>query len=355
MTDTTPTPADRPADQLRAAAEPTPFRYVDEDGFCLSSRLLPDLNAGGTTGVVSITVEGSDEPQSAQMPVAELPKILAGIAESAGLAVARQLLGTTEGEGAAECAMPGFVGCECDHVTGCQHPATASCPSPETHNWGCSCPTDQAPAAKRVEAEHVLYDALTKGTRHAQVRQHIIDQYRAAVIAEHTTAAPPAPADRAATLLRDVLRRFRSVDNGGLIDAGEVIAFTGPTVVAEEYRRWCDVAAGVQPPTTNEARPDDIQVWPLTRVLTEVRCGSQDWTWDEEWADLDQRHAETGYLDRLEQEIKTRGITMPVLIGSDGRLWDGHHRLRIAVRLGIGYVPVEITRAAPAAPEEPTP
>ncbi|WP_089117071.1 hypothetical protein [Streptomyces sp. SS07] len=88
----TPEPTDRPADQ------PVPFRYVDEDGFCLSSRLLPDLNAGGTTGIVSITVEGSDEPQSAQMPVAELPKILAGIAESAGLTVARQILGTSEGE-----------------------------------------------------------------------------------------------------------------------------------------------------------------------------------------------------------------------------------------------------------------
>ncbi|MEU0354915.1 ParB N-terminal domain-containing protein, partial [Streptomyces cyaneofuscatus] len=113
-----------------------------------------------------------------------------------------------------------------------------------------------------------------------------------------------------------------------------------------------DAAAGVQPPTEGEARPDDIQVWPLTRVLTEVRCGSQDWTWDEEWADLDQRHAETGYLDSLEQQIRANGITMPVLIGSDGRLWDGHHRLRIAVRLGIAYVPVEITPPAVApAPE----
>ncbi|MER7971040.1 hypothetical protein ABTX35_18935 [Streptomyces sp. NPDC096080] len=32
-----------------------------------------------------------------------------------------------------------------------------------------------------------------------------------------------------------------------------------------------------------------------------------------------------------------------MLIGSDGRLWDGHHRLRIAVRLGIDHVPVELT------------
>ncbi|MCX4809039.1 ParB N-terminal domain-containing protein [Streptomyces sp. NBC_01239] len=95
--------------------------------------------------------------------------------------------------------------------------------------------------------------------------------------------------------------------------------------------------------------PADVQVWPLQRILAEVRCGSQDWTWDEEWTDLDRRHVETGYLAKLEQQIRENGITMPVLIGSDGRLWDGHHRLRIAVRLGIDYVPVEVTQPAVAA------
>jgi hypothetical protein len=98
----------------------------------------------------------------------------------------------------------------------------------------------------------------------------------------------------------------------------------------------------VVPSVDRAALHDRIEVWPLNRVLTEVRCGSQDWTWDEEWADLDQRHEETGYLLKLEQQIRENGITMPVLIGTDGRLWDGHHRLRIAVRLGIGYVPVEL-------------
>lgn len=43
------------------------------------------------------------------------------------------------------------------------------------------------------------------------------------------------------------------------------------------------------------------------------------------------------------------GITMPVLIGNDGRLWDGHHRLRIAVRLGIPFVPVEVVPPGPTA------
>ncbi|WP_329217401.1 hypothetical protein [Streptomyces microflavus] len=107
-------------------------------------------------------------------------------ADPHALAVARQLLGTSAAEGAA------------DRCSACRYVPCGSCPTPETHNWGCGCPTDQAPAAKRAEAEHVLYDALTTGTRHAQVRQHIIDEYRAAVIAEHTHAAPPAPADRRA-------------------------------------------------------------------------------------------------------------------------------------------------------------
>lgn len=142
--------------------------------------------------------------------------------------------------------------------------------------------------------------------------------------------------------------------------------------VATELRRLAGGAAGSSSPefpdpkfketagnlnSAGEAAPDNtetpqgepespFQVWPLARVLAQVRCGSQDWTWDEEWADLDRRHVATGYLDKLEQEIRANGITMPVLIGTDGRLWDGHHRLRLAVRIGIGYVPVELTAPA---------
>lgn len=78
MPDTTPTP-------------PPPFRFIDEDEFYLSARLLPQLPA-----TLSITIEGSDEPQSAHVPVGDLPKVLAGIAEAAGLVPARQVLGTTD-------------------------------------------------------------------------------------------------------------------------------------------------------------------------------------------------------------------------------------------------------------------
>jgi hypothetical protein len=82
------------------------------------------------------------------------------------------------------------------------------------------------------------------------------------------------------------------------------------------------------------------EVWPLDRVLSEIQCGSEDWAWPEEWADLDALHPH--YLSALEQDIRRNGIQIPVMIGDDGRVWDGHHRLRIAVRLGLPEVPVEI-------------
>lgn len=66
---------------------------------------------------------------------------------------------------------------------------TERCPTPETHNWGCGCPTDEAPTAKRKEAEDALYEALTTGVKQAQVRQHLIDQHRDAVAYEANHAA----------------------------------------------------------------------------------------------------------------------------------------------------------------------
>lgn len=123
-----------------------------------------------------------------------------------------------------------------------------------------------------------------------------------------------------------------------------------PTPAQEPMEPAPTESAGTPPPADHTTHCDRIEVWPLARVLSEVRCGSADWSWEEEWADLDRRHAQTGYLDTLEAQIRERGITMPVLVGSDGRLWDGHHRLRIAVRAGIPYVPVELTPPIEAAP-----
>ncbi|MFF2671719.1 hypothetical protein ACFVTT_23400, partial [Streptomyces niveus] len=63
---------------------PEPFRYIDADQFCLSARLLPDFATGGTSGTVSMTIEG-EEPQSVHVPVSDMPKILAGLAAASGV------------------------------------------------------------------------------------------------------------------------------------------------------------------------------------------------------------------------------------------------------------------------------
>ncbi|MEV7491448.1 ParB N-terminal domain-containing protein [Streptomyces anulatus] len=335
-----PTTPDRPADQLRAAAEklraaaapatPGPWKMtgVGDFGWSVSAPGVetPDTEQGRTNAeLIALLHPGVG------LEVARWLESWAGVDLSEhgpmpedaqhALAVARQLLGTSTGEDTAE------------------------------------------PGAQLVDRKQPAYDAVfayirsqPSGFLPTTVVERNAIIWRAVNAA--LDAAPPAPADRAA--------HYREAANGlaalGPLDS-LVSAPAAWTEAIETLRRMADqiaeddrsrlageAAAGAH--QTEQAQPDDIQVWPLTRVLTEVRCGSQDWTWEQEWADLDQRHAETGYLDRLEQQIKTNGITMPVLIGSDGRLWDGHHRLRIAVRLGIGYVPVEITPpAAPAAQE----
>lgn len=88
----------------------------------------------------------------------------------------------------------------------------------------------------------------------------------------------------------------------------------------------------------NNARGDQpLRTWPLPALLTTFKDGDEH-GWDVEFAYLDGIHADK--LAALEQSIATYGIREPVLIGSDGRIWDGHHRLRVAHRLGFATVPV---------------
>ncbi|MFE9684138.1 hypothetical protein [Streptomyces sp. NPDC006285] len=64
--------------------ETEPYRFTDADDFCLSARLLPDLDNGGVTDTLSITIEGSDEPQSVHVQAADVPAVAAGILRAAG-------------------------------------------------------------------------------------------------------------------------------------------------------------------------------------------------------------------------------------------------------------------------------
>jgi hypothetical protein len=190
---------------------------------------------------------------------------------------------------------------------------------------------------------------------------------RGVTVLESPDPAPGAEAAADADLDRRI-RAVRAIPIGDVHSTAEPYAYRRPTPAAvishqtvaltgdltpEQADWWRQMLERLPeaPPAGQDASfPGPFQVWPLERILRDVAVGSGDWTWDEEWADLDRRHAETGYLNTLEQQIRDNGITMPVLIGNDGRLWDGHHRLRIAVRLGIGYVPVEVAPTEPTAP-----
>lgn len=75
----------------------------------------------------------------------------------------------------------------------------------------------------------------------------------------------------------------------------------------------------------------------LDALLKVVRDGDeQGWpaAFDRLWAE------HTARMDMLTTSIQETGIRMPILIGSDGRVWDGHHRLASAHRLGFALVPV---------------
>lgn len=64
---------------------------------------------------------------------------------------------------------------------------------------------------------------------------------------------------------------------------------------------------------------------PLSQLLQDYRPGSEDWSWEDEaeflWESSKLR------LELLMEDIHERGVLNPVLLGPDGRVWNGHHRL----------------------------
>lgn len=81
----------------------------------------------------------------------------------------------------------------------------------------------------------------------------------------------------------------------------------------------------------------------LAHVLDHVKDGDEH-GWVREFEFLRQAHGHR--IRTLTRSILNEGIRTPILIGSDGRVWDGHHRLYVAHALGFEYVPVEFARPA---------
>lgn len=74
-------------------------------------------------------------------------------------------------------------------------------------------------------------------------------------------------------------------------------------------------------------------------ILENVQVGSAEWSWEEESDDL--WDWDSAHMNTLCDSIQREGIIYPVLVGDDGRLWDGHHRVVAAMALGLSEVPID--------------
>lgn len=86
----------------------------------------------------------------------------------------------------------------------------------------------------------------------------------------------------------------------------------------------------------------DLAQMPVSQIVAFWRPGSHDWPWADEYADL----IDTDVTAAVEQRVLTEGFGFaddfaPVLLGSDGRVWDGHHRIILAIKHAEPYLMAE--------------
>lgn len=85
----------------------------------------------------------------------------------------------------------------------------------------------------------------------------------------------------------------------------------------------------------------------LKELLTTWRPGSHDWSWAKEQQDLLTRDAEKTAIIRqrvLMDGFNFANLHSPILLGSDGRVWDGHHRIILAMEYEPDFLWVDIAR-----------
>lgn len=78
------------------------------------------------------------------------------------------------------------------------------------------------------------------------------------------------------------------------------------------------------------------QAMHLADVLAQFEDGN-DTGWPAEFEWLWTEDAEK--MVALVQDIAANGIKEPILLGPDGSIWDGHHRIAAAVALGLDVIP----------------
>lgn len=80
----------------------------------------------------------------------------------------------------------------------------------------------------------------------------------------------------------------------------------------------------------------------------------QPWSWEDELKDILDREClccgvEGHYQTALEDHMRSQGVFWSegqIILGEDGRVWDGHHRILAAYRLGWFAIPVDRMKVA---------
>lgn len=85
---------------------------------------------------------------------------------------------------------------------------------------------------------------------------------------------------------------------------------------------------------------------PLAELMQRWAPGSfnESWTWAAEDRYLWEKDGER--MRALLDDIAANGVREPIVLGTDGRVWDGHHRVCVAWCLELDVVPVAAPQAA---------
>lgn len=102
---------------------------------------------------------------------------------------------------------------------------------------------------------------------------------------------------------------------------------------------WCPENDTQKP----QGGDQDVRTMPLADLLRDYRDGDE-LGWEEEFAYLRTSPEHRSRLGRLFLSVIEEGIREPILLGYDGRVWDGHHRLCVASEIGLQEVPVKTVR-----------
>ena len=94
----------------------------------------------------------------------------------------------------------------------------------------------------------------------------------------------------------------------------------------------------------------------VAQIVTFWRPGSGDWSWADEYADLMDGEGKE-VTERILARVDSEGIDFadsfaPVSLGTDGRIWDGHHRIVIAIQRGIHSLMCEVATTGELVPDQ---